>query len=319
MRRGDTLWDLARTFLGDFYLWPDIYRLNTDVIEDPHWIYPGEVLRIPGGTAAAPARATSLQAPTVFRPAILAAPRRSNNAERAAPPRVPIGDVVRAAWIGPRGGPTGSGKIHFRTDIPGIDRERSTTNFQLFDRVLVSTPANVAGQPGDLMVAYTLGDEIEDVGRVVIPAGVLRVVRPAQNGEGTVAEVRELYGQIDANVHLVPLDTAGAGASGTPLPVSGLRTARVLAVHRDAVLPSNDYEVLFALSSSDGMHIGDEIEIYRAAQQGVEGERPGVPEVLIATARVIRVTPYGSTARITQHLQPAIQVDESVRVVARMP
>jgi hypothetical protein len=49
---GDTLWGLAQRFLGDPYLWPQLWERNRYIL-DSHWIYPGDPL-VMGLTVAEP-------------------------------------------------------------------------------------------------------------------------------------------------------------------------------------------------------------------------------------------------------------------------
>jgi len=60
VQKGDTLWDLAQDFYDDPFEWTRIWKANP-FIEDPHWLYPGQTLAIPG-------RPTITQAPTVAPP-----------------------------------------------------------------------------------------------------------------------------------------------------------------------------------------------------------------------------------------------------------
>jgi hypothetical protein len=186
----------------------------------------------------------------------------------------------------------------------------------------MSPPAGSVAAEREKFIAYTLSDYVEGSGMVVIPTALLRVVRAPRDGDAAIVEVLELYSQLNTGQFVVPIDTAGAGANQTPIPVAaGMgQTAKVRYIHRDkTVLPSLDYYVLFDLTVRDGVKMGDEIQIFRPRQENRNDVGPAVPEIAIATGQIVRVTPYGATARITSQEQPAIRIGESVRITARMP
>jgi hypothetical protein len=236
-------------------------------------------------------------------------------------PRVLRGDVVRAPYYDRPGGPENSGRILFGADLPGVDKPRPNHNFLLFDRLLVVPPEGSAAAVRDRFIAYELGSSEEDVGTVVIPIAMLQVVRAPRNDEPAIVEVRELYGSLNADTRVIPLDTTGVGVRGRPVavPAGAGRNARLLEIHRANVLPSLNSFVLFDLTAADGMKVGDEVSIYRRRVEPKGDDGPTLPEVEIATAQVVKVTRYGTTARVTSQDQPAIRKGESIRVVARMP
>lgn len=61
VQSGDTLWDLSSYYFADAWHWPKVWGLNPE-ISNPHWIYPGNIIRLRDG--AETPKAEKLTEPT---------------------------------------------------------------------------------------------------------------------------------------------------------------------------------------------------------------------------------------------------------------
>lgn len=59
VRRGDTLWDLCNHYYQNPYAWPKVWSYNPQ-IANPHWIYPGDQVRLTSATGGGSMQALAL-------------------------------------------------------------------------------------------------------------------------------------------------------------------------------------------------------------------------------------------------------------------
>ncbi|HLU64892.1 MAG TPA: LysM domain-containing protein, partial [Kofleriaceae bacterium] len=84
VRRGDTLWDISWLYFNSPWEWPRVWSYNPE-ITNPHWIYPGDQVRL-HAAGQAPAAAPlpgepSARAATTSEPVAAARPRSSGEIE----------------------------------------------------------------------------------------------------------------------------------------------------------------------------------------------------------------------------------------------
>lgn len=320
VRRGDTLWDLAARYLSNPFRWDDIFELNPTIVEDPHWIYPGETLRIPGalsvvdGSVVGVAAGGRFPENSLFRRSRAAGPEQSRLAvHEAAPlPAVSSSDFRRAALLQPEAsvGPQGT-TVRVLQDNP-LDLNLPSSIRQ-FGQVVIGL-GGLSPSVGDTLKAVRWDRMEQGYGRVMLPMALLRVDRLwSDSARTTVVSVFGNYSVDDAVVEMdeYALDPA-ARAVETEVEMIGT----LVGFEIPQVLLGMGEMVFLDLGLVDDVRLGDEFAVFPRGE--VEAIVTNVTDALIVV-RVVHLTEHTATARVTNVRDPGIRPGDPVRLVRRMP
>lgn len=310
VRRGDTLWDLARQYLSDPFLWPDIFRLNTDVVRDPARIYPNERLVLPPGVAAVGQR----EGRTVF----YNEGQRSTDlntvleASRAQYPVVRQGDFYAAGYVARDNEVAMVGRVAEVVSPTVVPLERAPT-IQVYDRVFLAADPAARLSIGDRVQFLRPGRELVGFGRVWLPTG-LATVSAVDGGTATAVVIR-MYDQVNPGDVVVPVAAFPVPNNVQPAASSGLQ-GRIVAFQRAHPVQANEEIAFLDVGRQAGVKEGDVFEVFLPRTRRDWGTRPEIP---VGRLQVVKVMQGTASARITHLEQPAIAVGQPVRRVAAMP
>lgn len=352
VRKGDTLWDLAQLYLKDPFLWPGIYRLNTDVVEDPHWIYPGEILRIAPNenVAAVPTMDTPpppeavdtmpIGAPTDSSETLARGPQQPSLAETPTDERTPLFETQRRrsvaeilkAYTNQQYRPLrrsefySSGFLTENQRLPfgkvlgpvtpqQIKATSSRANALPYTTVAISAPGGATYEVGDTLLMLQVTQEIEPYGRIILPTGLAQITE-AVDGH-YLASVVAIYGPIRNGQRVLPAESFSATSTSRAVAIAdGVRGSLLGGTGRQD-LKEPQMVVFIDKGREHGVAPGDLFEVRRRPARLSDGTLR-VNE-LMATLQIVHVRDRTATAIVLSVVSPDIEPGSTVVQVAKLP
>jgi len=339
---GETLWSISQNYFSDPLLWPEIYRRNTAVIEDPHWIYPGEVLDL--GGINAPTDTTQIVAQGVTpTDTILPAPDTTGLVE--APPPEPEGpgtifdrqaerrqrmqDVLKSyghqiyrpvrrgefysAGFLTEGERLPWAEVIGNTKKPAISVLADPTVAGMFEEIAIKSPPQASYHIGDSLLVARIDRELDPWGSVVVPQGVVRVtaVQPTQ----ILAQVIMQFGRIRGGCVALPIEPFKDPGEVRPAAVAQGLEGRVISLRDNHVLASSLQVAFVDKGRADGVAMGDVFEAYRPASSEVGGASEEVRVQLL----VVHTREHTASVLVIGMSNPALTPALPVRLIKKMP
>lgn len=337
VRRGDTLWDLARYYLNDPFRWGLIYEANRGVVSNPHLIYPNDrlVIPVPGQEAGARgsepvagdlAEVEPAPGRTVFyRGDMVGAERPAGDpsseqpifeaVEAEAVVAVQPGEYLAAPWLAESGSLTAYGKV-LRLIGHGEDRDKIAQSAHPGDRLYVERRGRHAPEVGAEVLIAREGRRIRGWGRVVSPTAV-GVVEGVERDVITVA-VRRQFDRVEPGDIALPLEPAPE-VKGMAEPVSDGVVGKLLGFAFEQPVYGTAELGFVDLGTKRGVAVGDELEAFVPARELGGWNQTKLPEERVARLRVIRVEERTATVRVLGLYQSTIRAGLPVRLVGKLP
>ena len=207
---GDTLWDLAQQYYQDPFDWRLIWDANRTDITDPNLIVPGQVLVIPGTEPAAGVTDVVVGSPpttptppdgrdgrTIFFRDSSFVRGGVVTAEGMEYLAVSRDLVFSAPWLMSfEGDPPHTGVLE---GAAGLNHRTLIVRSYQRVRVAMERPARV----GEQLQVFAVDYEIEDVGRVVHPTGIITVSTVVDGG--VIGVITSEYGRIEPGQFVRPV------------------------------------------------------------------------------------------------------------------
>jgi LysM repeat protein len=206
VKKGDTLWGLSNRFMKDPYYWPDLWARNPEKILNPHFIFPGQKLKIyPDRIEVENGPKTSSPQPAAESAAVMAVPAIPGEPQKAPDTQDQPVDERRFSVSGGEGFIAGAG---FKPIGKVIAGQHNRQIFAADDIVYTDIGSADGGKVGDRFNIYKKFTPISHpvsnaiLGYKVVPLGILQLTE--MSARSSKALLTESFLEVEPGAALLP-------------------------------------------------------------------------------------------------------------------